>query len=211
MLLILTITMAEQHNIEYKESWHDRNLKEICAFANTTGGTLFIGIDDKGGAVGVINSKSLLEKLPNKMRDILGICPELELLNQDGKDIIKITIQPSISAINYEGRYYLRIGSISQELSGNALTDFLLRKTGQTWDNILELSATLDDIDEEAVELFIKASEELGRPINNKGLSLKQLLDKLRLIENGKLKRAALILFGKDPRKFYPNAFFANS
>lgn len=39
------------------------------------------------------------------------------------------------------------------------------------------------------------------------GLTSEELLDKLRLVQDGKLKRAAIILFGKDPSKFYPNTF----
>lgn len=41
----------------------------------------------------------------------------------------------------------------------------------------------------------------------NKGLTIPELFEKLRLTENGQLKRAALILFGKEPAKFYPNTF----
>jgi ATP-dependent DNA helicase RecG len=39
------------------------------------------------------------------------------------------------------------------------------------------------------------------------GLTTEEIFDKLRLTENGQLKRAAIILFGKDPCKFYPNVF----
>ena len=39
------------------------------------------------------------------------------------------------------------------------------------------------------------------------GLSTPELLEKLRLTENGQLKRAAIVLFGKDPGRFYPNTF----
>lgn len=38
-----------------------------------------------------------------------------------------------------------------------------------------------------------------------RGLNLMELLEKLRVADVGKLKRAALILFGKDPGRFYPN------
>lgn len=41
----------------------------------------------------------------------------------------------------------------------------------------------------------------------HEGLSTKDLLEKLRLSKNGQLKRAAIVLFGKDPGKFYPNTF----
>ena len=38
----------ERHNIEYKESWSDEYLKWICGFANASGGSIFIGLDDNG-------------------------------------------------------------------------------------------------------------------------------------------------------------------
>ena len=34
-----------------------------------------------------------------------------------------------------------------------------------------------------------------------------KLLQKLNLLENGKLKRAAILLFGKNPKRFYTSAF----
>ena len=40
------MTIFESQYIEYKESWQDQHFKTICAFANTEGGFLFIGIDD---------------------------------------------------------------------------------------------------------------------------------------------------------------------
>ena len=43
----------ESHIVEYKESWRDECLKWICSFANAQGGTLYIGIDDKGVVCGV--------------------------------------------------------------------------------------------------------------------------------------------------------------
>jgi ATP-dependent DNA helicase RecG len=36
-------------------------------------------------------------------------------------------------------------------------------------------------------------------------LSIQELFEKLRLSDNGEIKRAAIILFGKDPNRFYPN------
>ena len=42
----------ENQNTEYKRIWQDENLKSICAFANTSGGTIYVGIDDEGNANG---------------------------------------------------------------------------------------------------------------------------------------------------------------
>jgi ATP-dependent DNA helicase RecG len=90
-------------------------------------------------------------------------------------------------------------------LVGTALTEFLLRKSGQTWDEIIESRATIDDIDQKSIDLFLEAAEKSGRMPDVKGLILMDLLEKLRVADGGKLKRAALILFGKDPGRFYPN------
>ena len=38
----------ENQNTEYKRIWQDDNLKSICAFANSQGGVMYIGIDDEG-------------------------------------------------------------------------------------------------------------------------------------------------------------------
>ena len=38
---------VETHCVEFKRSWRDEWLKWICAFANSDGGVLYIGIDEK--------------------------------------------------------------------------------------------------------------------------------------------------------------------
>ena len=40
--------LQESQTVEFKESWRDEFLKTVCAFANTDGGTLYIGINDQG-------------------------------------------------------------------------------------------------------------------------------------------------------------------
>ena len=81
----------------------------------------------------------------------------------------------------------------------------MLRKSGKTWDDVVEPRADLNDIDEESIETFKKAAERSGRLPDEDNISLKDFLDKLRLTENERIKRAAVVLFGKDPGRFYPN------
>ena len=63
----------ENQNIEYKESWRDEYLKWICGFANAHGGRLLVGVNDKGQVIGIENPKKLIEDIPNKVRDVMGI------------------------------------------------------------------------------------------------------------------------------------------
>jgi ATP-dependent DNA helicase RecG len=82
-----------------------------------------------------------------------------------------------------------------------------MKKSGKTWDDVLEPRANFNDIDKKAISIFLKACNNAGRLPESDGLTTSELFEKLRLTENGKLKRAAIILFGKDPGKFYPNMF----
>ncbi len=199
--------MPEKQNIEYKSSWHDDYLKWIGGFANAQGGKIYIGKDDAGAVVGVEDYKRQMDEIPNKIKNNLGITAEVNLLQEDGKHYIEIVVQPYSVPISLRGRYYYRSGSVKQELTGAGLNEFLLKRAGQTWDNVIEDDATFEDIDEASIKKYLRRAEEAGRLPDIDGLTTPELLDKLRLTKNGKLKRAAIVLFGKDPGRFYPNTF----
>ncbi len=86
-----------------------------------------------------------------------------------------------------------------------ALNEFILKRTGKTWDDIPEQRASINDIDESSVKQFLKDARIAKRINVEDNISISDLLEKLRLLEDGYLKRAAIVLFGKDPGKFYPN------
>ena len=199
--------MPEQQNIEYKSSWHEDYLDWICGFANAQGGKIYIGKDDSGNVIGVANYKDLMEKIPNKIKNLMGITAEVNLLQDGDKYFIEIIVQPYSVPISLRGRYYYRSGSVKQELTGVALNEFLLKKAGQTWDNVIEPRATFADIDENSVKQYLIISKEKGRLPNYDGLKINEILEKLHLAEDGQIKRAAIIMFGKDPCKFYPNVY----
>jgi predicted HTH transcriptional regulator len=76
--------MPESQNIEYKSSWHDDYLKWICGFANAQGGRIYIGKDDNGTVIGVADYKDLLDTIPNKVKNLMGITTEVNHEEEDG-------------------------------------------------------------------------------------------------------------------------------
>lgn len=76
--------MKEDQHTEFKRNWRDDFLMELAAFANSQGGTLYIGVEDDGSIVGVKNAKSLLEDLSNKIKNNLGFLADVDLKEQDG-------------------------------------------------------------------------------------------------------------------------------
>ncbi len=197
--------MSEQQNIEYKRYWHDDYLKWVCGFANAIGGIIYIGIDNKGNVTHLRDYAKLMEDIPNKIRNAMGIICDVQLEDKQGKKYISIKVNPYSVAVSLRGRFYYRTGSTKMELTGVELNEFLLKKAGKTWDDVVEEGATIKDIDEKSIAKFLEDSKEKGRMPETKGLTAFQILEKLQLTEGKKLKRAAIVLFGKDPNRFYPN------
>ena len=200
--------MQESQNIEWKEVWKDEYLKWICGFANANGGKIFVGKNDNGKTVGLRNSKRLLADIPNKIQNHLGIICDVILHEISDKQYIEIDVKPYEVPISYQGKYHYRSGSTKQELKGNALNNFLLKKVGKTWDDVIEPRVEIEDIDLKAIETFKESAFKSKRmPFIKDEKNIEVILDNLLLLENNKLKRAGVLLFGKKPNRFYINAF----
>ncbi len=127
-------SLTESQTIEFKQIWKDEYLKTICAFANSDGGILYIGITDDGRVVDLDNLKSLIEILPNKINNRLGLLVDILSEVIESKEVIKIKVDKTYAPISYNGKFYKRSGSNTIELNGSNLTNFLLKKYGKTWD-----------------------------------------------------------------------------
>ena len=201
------MTKENQH-IEWKESWRDEYLRWVCGFANAEGGVLVIGRSDKGEAVGVKGAAKLLEDIPNKVRDILGIMVDVNLLEESGKELLEIHVEPYPSPVSYKGEYHYRSGSTKQELRGAALSRFLLRKQGLHWDGVPVPGLSLADCHPAAFKIFRSNAAKSGR-VDEEVLadSDAALLASLQLEEGVYLKRATALLFGTQPERYVPGAF----
>ena len=198
----------ENQRIEWKQSWHDEYLKTICGFANADGGILEIGKRDDGEIIGVSNVKKLLEDLPNKIRSAMGIVPSINVTGADDEQYISISIKPYSFPISCHGKYYVRSGSTTQELSGSSLDEFMLRVQGKTWDGVPVPHAAFDDFERDAFKAFRRKAVSSARlTAQDLEITDEMLLKNLRLVEGNYLKRAALLLFHQDPENWVPGAY----
>ncbi|MDR1398176.1 MAG: putative DNA binding domain-containing protein [Desulfarculales bacterium] len=198
----------ENQKTEWKRQWRDEFLKGLCGLANAQGGMLEIGRDNSGVVVGVDNAKELLEELPNIIRHALGIVPSVELLTEDGKQYIAVSVDASNTPVSFRGRHYIRSGSTTQELGGSELDHFILRRLGKTWDGMAIPNVKVSDLDTSAFRAFREkavSSERLQKA--DLEMSDAELLDSLLLTEKGELTRAAILLFHHNPERYVFGAF----
>ncbi len=194
--------LLESQTVEFKQIWKDEYLKTICAFANSEGGVLYIGLNDDAEILGVENIEELIELLPNKINNRLGLVVDIILKNSNNKNYLEVKVNKTYAPISYNGKFYIRSGSNTIELNGGNLTNFLLKKYGKTWDDVAEERFTLDEIDLKTIEKFKKLAKDRVPDIVNED-NLEELLRKLNLYDGNYLKRAAILLFGKNPQQYY--------
>lgn len=201
---------VENQNTEWKEKWSDEYLKWICGFANAQGGDLYIGCDDSGQVVGCAHCRKLLEDIPNKVMDTLGIMVDVDLLQKDNLEYLRIHVAPSMYPVNYKGEYHYRSGSTKQHMKGGALTQFLLERTQSTfyWDNVPMPSLRVQDLDAESLRIFRRRAE-LSQRMSKENLYVtdEELLRALGIMPDGVLTRAAALLFHAMPEQWFPGAY----
>jgi ATP-dependent DNA helicase RecG len=207
---LLNKKLIENQNTELKLIWKDEYLKHICAFANSKGGFLYLGLADDSSVVGIQNTKKLLEDIPNKSIQFLGIYIDVHAKIQGAKIYLIIKVEPSSVPVSFKGVFYKRSGSATQELKGAELQTFILKKSGKTFDDLPLQYATLEDIDDRAVTKFVRKAIKSNR-ISSDSISdqIEDILTNLKLFsDSGKLKNAAILLFGHDPMRFFTSVSF---
>lgn len=116
-------------------------LKTICAFANTKGGTLLIGVHDSGDLWGLDGDFELSggkrdqDAFENRLTDFIKtrirpLLTELEIavVKVDGKWVCRVHV-PAAKAPHYlDNRLYIRLGNSTEELAGRDLEDWLANR-----------------------------------------------------------------------------------
>lgn len=146
--------ICESDTIELKESLTKSVVKEIVAFANTSGGRIYIGISDDGNVLGVANPKKDIETLSSMVRD--GIIPSiiqylsLQEITMDTKQVILIEVQRGDGKPYYisdkgmkPSGVYRRLGNTSIPVSEEDLRKMIVENHGITYESTRSLNQEL--------------------------------------------------------------------
>ena len=82
------------------------------------GGIIYIGKDDNGKVIGVNNAVKLVKEISNKIKDTMGIIPEIKVEEENDLPYIVIKIEKYPTPISYQGKFYMRSGSNNMRLQG---------------------------------------------------------------------------------------------
>lgn len=208
--LLHSFVVTEHQTIEYKQHWKDEYLKWICGFANAQGGQLLVGVDDNGKVIGLEDYKKLLDEIPNKTAQHLGLVVDVNLRTKGRKHYIEINVPTSDAPISYHGVFHYRSGSTKQELKGVALQNWLLQKMGKNWEDMGLTRKTAAHLNPAVLQNFLRDALRSGRISPEAAKSdFPSLLRNLHLLtEDDELTHAGMLLFGDDPTHQFVTATF---
>jgi ATP-dependent DNA helicase RecG len=206
------LNTKEFQNMEWKQSLSEkREIGEtVSAFANTNDGIIFAGVSPEGNIVGVHIGKGRLEQLANYIKQCTK--PEVYLSiaehRIDGKDVIEVSVKEAIKKpVFFNGRAFKRVGRSNHYMSPNEIAE-AMTYSGLVphWDERICRDATSEDIDAGMIRWFLeKARSERGSDISS-DISTDDVLERLDLARKGQITNGAILLFGKDPQKFFRQA-----
>ncbi len=205
------LKMQESSTLEFKAAYNKEQIaRVICSFLNNQGGQVVVGVDETGQLLGVSGAEGkvaeLSQFLVNEIVPEAAISVALETRNKKSILIINVwkgTKQPYI----FQGTVYFRRGSSTTPASTQQLAALIHQDTGQSkrWETQKAIEAEVDDIDLAEVAECIGEASASGRETNIPQDPL-QFLSKYGLYKSGDFNNAAILLFGKNPVRLFPQA-----
>lgn len=175
---------------------------EVCAFANSAGGTVLIGVDDSNIIQGVTIDNSRRSSIQDSLREISPTLNcNLEIVDVDGKDVGIIEVKSGQNKpYVLSGAIYVRLGSNTQKLTtAEEMRDFFQQSDKIYFDEMPCAGFDIEtDIDENFVHEF-RAEAAISVSISDE-----HLLQNLRLFtDDGRFKSGATLFFGRNPETHY--------
>jgi len=195
----------EDENFDYKEKIDQSFGKTVCAYANTNGGKIVVGISKTGKVVGTT------QKDEEKSTNIMETCKppikfRMKWEKRNNDDILVIDVPRSDRIHTWKGIAYKRSGSSSIPMDAQGIIDLSKKRGDIRFDEEICKNAAINDIDTDKVKQFLrKAKIERNYDVDPE-TPVTEVLDRLDLIKNGKIINAGVLLFAKKPERFFPQA-----
>ena len=180
--------------------------KLVCAFLNSRGGTLVVGVDERGEALGADASDAALQDIQQHL--VERVSPKalwsVSLEDLGGRPVIAVDVpQGAEPPYVYGDNIYVRTGVVVKAASGAEITGLIGKRHTQSvrWERLPALGFEMADLDEEQI---LRTADEGLRRRGYRFSDVRSpaaILEELNLCRGGAILNSAVVLFGKNPAR----------
>lgn len=212
--LLSIVAAGESSKVQFKReiAHNDALAAEMVAMANTKGGIILIGVEDKTGKLsGIKPSPELNERIANIASNHVSppIFVTTEIISiairEDKKYILSIHVSEGINKPykDKSGTIWVKQGADKRKLLDNAEILKLFQSGRNLSADEMEIFGTsIEDVDEKQFSKYFV--QEFGRSFQDYGFNLAQALKAKRILLSDQLTLAGLLFFSKAPQQFKP-------
>lgn len=206
------VTQGETATVEFKKSTGQLRaaFETVCAFLNSQGGIVLIGVDAQGKILGqdiTDNTRQEIAREIHKLEPDATLDLKYIAVNENKSVIvIQVKVGPH-SPYTYDGRAFQRIETTTTRMSQHRYEQLLVERgqLNHSWEELSALGYDIDALDHKELQQAVKQSIAVNRlPAEAQSDNIEDILARWNLIEKGKLNNAAVVLFAKNTLPHYP-------
>ena len=209
------IEQGENSAIEFKSSSvrPEKLARELVAFANSSGGTLLLGVEDDGTVSGLKDREHVEEWVANIVRNniVPAISPSIQQLTFENKQIVRIDIPRGMDKPyqTIDGKFWIRVGSTNRMATKEELSR-LFQQAGLVHFDIAPLEGTLpSDLDSKKLDEYWSTYYDINYS-KLEAIEQKRLLMNADILskedENECASVGGLLIFGIEPQRKLPQS-----
>ncbi len=205
------IAAGESAEREFKSTLADskRLVETVAAMATIGGGVILVGVRDDGTVIGAELGEGELERLVQRV--LAGTDPrifvDIDQPSHAGSRLLRIRVPPGDGPHLAFGRAFYRSGpstvAMSRDEYERRLLDRLRESSG--FERRIEPGLSVDALDRDEVERFIAQARQRAA-FSLEKVEPDELLERLHLGSAEEIRVGGLLLFGRDPQRFVPQA-----
>jgi ATP-dependent DNA helicase RecG len=206
LLHILARGEDSRHQFKRDQTNADSMAAELAAFANSSGGQVFLGVTDEGAVVGLnaVAVQRLNQLISNAASQ--HVRPPVHPLTENVQTaqglVIVVTVPDGLNKpyMDLQGRVWVKSGADKRHVTAREEMQRMFQRAGLLQaDQVPVRNATAADIDERAFGRYFE--RRYGQSLEAAGLPVVQLMENLQLAQDGVPNLAGLLLFGKQPQR----------
>lgn len=195
----IMLSEGEGLRIEFKSSFDNKVIETLVAFANTSGGSVLIGISDDRKISGITTNHESVQNWLNEVKNKTtpAVAPFAEYVDYKDKIVVALTVPESpVKPVSMRSKYFKRVANSNHLMNTDEIASEYLRTINSSWDYYADPEHGVDSLSLDKVRVFMRRIEH--HTGNLLIIDPLEFLAKLEIVRRNQLTFGGFLLFARN-------------